>query len=227
MGPFAVFDKVTGVADTMDTDVCLNGNQPKRAVEPVAKTIGKSFDEVRDMQAHMLYGLDADIVEMVANLDGGQEALDSIRKHTEAVRKGNLGTAAPSDYAYESEYGVDAFVYSQIAGLDGGEELLGRMAERKDAAREADTDKVHGGRIPMIGYVGDGAVNPALMTSAGGTSAAIGDALDAAQAGVSDMFNAVSDFASERTAMAKDALAGVKDVVVETGDKAVDAGVEL
>ena len=41
------------------------------------------------------------------------------------------------------------------------------------------------------------------------------------------MFDAASDFASERTAMAKDTLAGVKDVVAETGDKAVDAGVEL
>ena len=226
MGLLSVFDKVTDVADTMGTDASINGNQSKSAVESMAKTIVKPLDELRDMQAHMLYGLDADVVEMVGDLEGGQEALDSIRRHTEAVRNGNLGTVAPSDNAYESEYGVDTFVYSEIAGLEGGEEILGRMAERRDAAREAAADKI-GDKIPKIGYVRGEAVNPVLMVSAGGASAVIGDALDAAQAGVSDMFNVVNDFASERTAMAKDALAGVKDVVAETDGKAIDTGVEL
>lgn len=368
VGLFSVLDKAMSMADTIDTDAHINGNQSKNAIESMSKTIGKPLDEVRDMQAHMLYNLDADVVEMVGDLEGGQEALDSIRKHTEAVRNGNLGTAAPSDRAYESEYGVDTFVYSEIAGLEGGGEILGRMAERKDAeqmnktvdanettfpkgvavmdvdeaqeaavkktardaveafgehikeqrdratygvdsetvdalramdggeevlgrmaerkardreestskknfevgddhqqfadvqsqfkygvdadiadmireldggdellwhmaehkdaAREAIADKI-GDKLPAVSYVRGTTVKPMLTASADGASAAIGDALDAVQAGVSNMFDAAADFASERTASAKDMLAGVKDVVAKTGDKAVDAGVEL
>lgn len=217
------------------------------AVKKTARDVAEAFGErIREQRDRATYGVDSETVDALRAMEGGEEVLGRMaerkaRDREESTSKKNFEVGDDllsnmpmkeernqrlADVRSQFKYGVDADIADMIRGLDGGDELLGRMAERKDAAREAAADKI-GDKLPAVSYARGTAVKPMLTASAGGASAAIGDALDAVQAGVSDMFDVAADFASERTASAKDALANVKDVATEAGNKAADTDMEL
>ena len=241
MGLLAALDKTIDVAETTSPE-----DEAKGTARDLVEAFGEHIKEKRDQA---IYGVDSETVDELRAMEGGEEVLGRMAERRERDREESLEDTGRTmlnrpvnmlnsptkveldqrraDAQSQFKYGIDADIADMIRELDGGEELLGRMAERKDAAREAAADKIHDGKIPIIGYVPGEAVKPMLTASAGGASAVIGDALDAAQAGVSNVLDAAADFASERTASAKDALANVKDIAAEAGDKAADTGMEF